>query len=256
MALCGTRDSKRPLTDPHKLMDRKDWQNRGAGHRQRMREKFMDHGLSVFTDDEILEMLFSFGTPRQDCKERARETRRHFGSLAAALEASPDELQQIRGVGPNNIFALRFIHEVARKFLQTRLKGRTYITAADDLVDYLSHACSFLDREVFVVTFLDTKHGIIEVEQLFEGTLSASVVYTREVMKKALEHNAAALVLAHNHPSGFTEPSPEDRAITRKLYLAAQTLDINVLDHIIIGKQGSFFSFADQGIMDQIRNEL
>ncbi len=236
-------------------MDRKAWQKKGAGHRQRMREKFMEYGLSVFTDDEILEMLYSFGTPRQDCKERARETKRHFGSLAAALEASPEELQEIAGVGPNNIFALRFIHEVARKFLQTRLRGRTYIKAAGDLVDYLSHAFSFHDREVFVAAFLDTKHGIIEVEQLFEGTLSASVVYTREVMKKALEYNAAALVFAHNHPSGFTDPSPEDRAITNKLFRAALVLDINVLDHIIVGKQGDFFSFADQGIMSEIRNE-
>jgi len=236
-------------------MHKNDWQKKGAGHRQRMRDKFLEHGLSAFTDDEILEMLYSFGTPRQDCKERARETRRRFGSLAAALEASPEELQAIQGVGPNNIFALRFIHEVARKFLHTRLRGRSYIKAASDLVDYLSHAFSFHDREVFVVAFLDTRHGIMEVEQLFEGTLSASVVYTREVMKRALEHNAAALVFAHNHPSGFTEPSPEDRAITGKLYLAARILDINVLDHIIIGKEGKFFSFADQGIMDEIRNE-
>ncbi len=236
-------------------MDKKGWQKKGAGHRQRMRDKFMEQGLSAFTDDEILEMLFSFGTPREDCKERAKETRKHFGSLAAALEASSLELQQIRGVGPSNIFALKFIHEVARKFLKTRLKGKTYIQAAGDLVDYLAHAFSFHRREVFVVTFLDTRHGIIAVEQLFQGTLSASVVYPREVMVKALQHNAAALVFAHNHPSGFTEPSPEDRAITRKLYLAARTLDINVLDHIIIGKEGNFFSFADQGIMDEIRNE-
>lgn len=226
-----------------------------VGHRQRMRDKFMEYGLSVFTDDEILEMLYGFGTPRQDCKERARETRRHFGSLASALEALPAELQQIRGVGPNNIFALKFIHEVARKFLRTRLRGRTYIKAAGDLVDYLAHAFSFHEREVFTVTFLDTRHGIIEVEPLFEGTLSASAVYPREVIKKALMHNAAALVFAHNHPSGFTDPSPEDRAITRRLYIAARTMDINVLDHIIIGCGGDYFSFADQGIIDKIRDE-
>ncbi len=234
-------------------MDKRQWQKRGAGHRQRMRDRFMEYGLSAFTDEEILEMLFSFGTPRQDCKERARETQRHFGSLAAALEASPEELQQVRGVGPNNIFALKFIHEVARKFLRTRLRGRTYIRAACDLVDYLSHAFSMHDREVFSVIFLDTRNGIIEVEPMFHGTLSSSVVYTREVMKRALELNAAALVFAHNHPSGFVEPSADDRAITRKLYLAARVLDINVLDHIIIGRQGEFFSFADQGIMEEIR---
>lgn len=229
--------------------------SRVAGHRQRMRDKFMEHGLSVFTDDEILEMLYGFGTPRQDCKERARETRRHFGSLASALEASPHELQRIRGVGPSNIFALKFIHEVARKFLRTRLRGRKYITAAGDLVDYLSHAFSFHDREVFAVTFLDSRHGIIDVESLFEGTLSASAVYPREVIKKALMHNAAALVFAHNHPSGFTDPSPQDRKITRRLYLAARTMDINVLDHIIIGRGGDYFSFADQGIINDIRDE-
>ncbi len=221
-----------------------------------MRDRFMEYGLAAFTDEDILEMLFSFGTPRQDCKERARETRRRFGSLAAALEASPEELQQVRGVGPNNIFALKFIHEVARKFLQTRLKGRTYINAAGDLVDYLMHAFSLHHREVFTVTFLDTRNGIIEVESLFQGTLSCSVVYPREVMKRALELNAAALVFAHNHPSGFIAPSLEDKAITRKLYLAARVLDINVLDHIIIGKQGEFFSFADEGLMEEMRRDV
>ena len=236
-------------------MQKAQWQKKGAGHRQRMRDRFMKHGLSAFTDDEILEMLYSFGTPRQDCKERARQTLKHFGSLAAALEAPSDALQQIRGVGPNNIFALKFIHQVARKFLKARLKGKIYIQAASDLVDYLKHAFYMHDREVFVVTFLDIKHGIIEVEQLFEGTLAASAVYPREVMKRALELNAAALVFAHNHPSGFTEPSYEDMAITKKLFLAARLLDIHVLDHIIIGKGGQFLSFADQGIMDRIRDE-
>ena len=236
-------------------MEKTDWQKKGAGHRQRMRERFMEYGLDAFTDDEILEMLFSFGTPRQDCKERARSTRTHFGSLAAALEATPEELRKIKGVGPNNIFALKFIHEVARKFLKTRLTGRHYIKAASDLVDYLHHAYSFHDREVFVVTFLDARHGIIAVEPLFEGTLTASVIYPREVMKKAIELGAAAMVLAHNHPSGLTDPSEADRSVTKKIFLAGRTLDITVLDHIIIGGPGNFFSFAESGLMHQIDRE-
>ncbi len=235
-------------------MDKEQWQKRGAGHRQRMRDRFMEYGLSSFTDDEILEMLFSFGTPRQDCKQRARDTLREFGTLAAALEAPAHDLLQIKGVGPNNIFALKFIHEVARKFLHSRLKGKTYIHAASDLVEYLQHALSMEHKEVFVVTFLDTKHGIIDVEQLFEGTISASAVYPREVMKRALELNAAALVFAHNHPSGIPDPSMEDRAITKKLFSAAQVLDINVLDHIIIGKEGRYLSFAEEGIMEGIKS--
>ena len=236
-------------------MDVQDWQKRSAGHRQRLRDKFLEHGLSVFADDEILELLLSLGTPRQDCKDRARAALTHFGSFSAVLEASISELRKIPGIGPKNAFAIRFIHEVARKFLKTRLEGRTYVKAASDVVNYLCHSLSHRMREVFVVVFLDAKHAVITVEELFEGTLTTSVIYPREVIKKSLYYHAAVLVLAHNHPSGNIRPSAADQAITRRLYLAARLVDIEVLDHIIIGQAGSYFSFADEGLMHELKKE-
>ncbi len=237
-------------------MKKEAWQKKLAGHRQRLRERFLEYGLSSFTDDEILELLLSLGTPRQDCKERARAARKHFGSLAAVLEAPDRELLKIRGIGPNNIFALKFIHEVARKFLRCRLEGKNYIKAASDMAEYLWHSLSFKDKEVFVVAFLDAAHGIIKIEELFKGTLTASVVYPREVIKKALDYQAAALIFAHNHPSGSIEPSRADHAVTKRLFLGARLLDIQVLDHIIIGGPGSYLSFAEEGWIEEMGREV
>lgn len=236
------------------MMDHKTWQKKVRGHRQRLRDRFLKYGLSSFTEYEILELLLSFGTPRQDCRERAKAALRHFGSLAAVLEAPISELQVIRGIGPYNAFAVRFIHEIARKFLKHRVEGRKYIRASSDVVDYLCHSLSLQKREIFVVVFLDASHHIIAVEELFKGTLNSSAVYPREVIKRALDCSAAAMVFAHNHPSGNTNPSAADKALTRRLYLAARLMDMEVLDHIIIGGTDRFFSFSDEGIMAAIKN--
>ncbi len=230
-------------------------QNRGAGHRQRLRDRFLEYGLSAFTDDEILELLLSFGTPRQDCKERARAALKRFGSLSGVLEASLDALQEVPGIGAKNAFAIKFIHEVARKFLRERVEGRPLVRVARDVVDYLWHSLSFRNREVFVVVFLDARHCILTVEEMFQGTINYSAVYPREVIRKALELHAAAMVLAHNHPSGDARPSGQDRKITSRLYQAARLLDMEVLDHIVVGRLGEYFSFEEKGLMSLIRRE-
>ncbi len=224
-----------------------------AGHRQRLRDRFLEHGLASFTDSEILELLLSFGTPRQDCKLRAREALEHFGSFSGVLEAPLSRLQEVRGIGPKNAFAIKFIHEVARKFLKERVKGRPLVKAAGDVVDYLWHSLSFEHKEIFVVVFLDARNGIITVEEMFQGTLNCSAVYPREVMKRALDLHAASMIFAHNHPSGAIEPSDHDKRITLRLYRAARLFDMNVLDHIIIGRLGDYYSFEEQGLMASLR---
>ncbi len=236
-------------------MKKEDWQSRGQGHRQRLREKYLQQSIAVLTDEEIIELLLSFGTPRQDCKLQAREALRRFGSLAGVLEADAKALKEIDGIGPKNAFAVRFVHDVARKFLKERPLGKNYLHSAQEAVDYLWHALSNLDREVFVCIFLDNQHGLIAIEELFRGTINASAVYAREVIKKALQHGAAALVFAHNHPSGITTPSSADRTITKRLLLAAKLMEITVLDHIIVGSRGAYYSFAEQGDMEAIQNE-
>jgi len=238
----------------NKKIEKGDWQARGRGHRQRLREKYLQYSISALTDEEIVELLLSFGTPRQDCKLQAREALRRFGSLAGVLEADSKALEEIDGIGPKNAFAVRFVHDVARKFLKQRPLGKNYVHSAQEVVEYLWHRLSGLDREVFVCIFLDNQHGVLGIEELFHGTLNSSAVYAREVIKKALQYGAAALVFAHNHPSGVTTPSNADRTVTKKLLLAARLLEIDVLDHIIVGSRGSYYSFAEHGEMEVIKN--
>ncbi len=233
-----------------------DFRRRVAGHRERLRKKFLEYGLESFSDEEVLEMLLIFGTPRRDCKPMARAALKHFGSLAAVLEAPMEELLQISGIGPRNALAIKFVHEVARRFLAQRVKGRPFTTLASsqEVYEYLAHSMIPLKKEIFKTIFLDARHHIIAVEDLFHGTVNESVVYPREVMERALKHHASALILVHNHPSGDPQPSPADVEVTRRLFLAAKVLDLHLLDHLILAKKG-YFSFADEGLISQIETE-
>ncbi len=237
-------------------MGEKEWRKRVSGHRQRLREKFLENGISAFNDVEILEMLFGFGTPRQDCKERARAALKRFGSLTRVLEAQADQLCRIPGVGPNNAFAVLFVHQVARTFLKRRLEERVVVKGALDLVEYLWHRLGSMRREVFLAVYLDSANGVIKLDELFAGTINATAVYPREVMAKALECNAASMIFAHNHPSGRVRPSRADFDITARLVAAARLLDMRVLDHIIIGGPGSYYSFAEEGVMEEAAGSL
>ncbi len=222
------------------------------GHRQRLRNRFLEYGLDSFTDEEIVEMLLALGTPRKDCKKQARELCSRFGSLALVLEADIDELRKTRDIGPNNAFAVKFIHEVARRFLKQRLKERQQVHSAADMVDYLCHSLSFRDREIFITAFLDAANAVIDIEEVFAGTADKAAVYPREIMRKALLKNATGLIFAHNHPSGSLKPSMADREITSQLVSAAKVLGIRVLDHIIVGGPSDYFSFAENGLMPPV----
>ncbi len=220
-----------------------------SGHRDRLREKFLKAGLAGFLDYEIVEMLLAVGTPRRNCKATAREALKEFRTFRGVLEASPQELQKIPGIGPRNLFGIKLIHEVARRYLKDRMMNRPVCHSSQEVFDYLYHALRDLKREQFKVIFLDAKNQIIEEKTLFEGTVDSSAVYPREVIKDALRYEASALIFAHNHPSGDPEPSLCDKEITRDLVFAARVIQIKVLDHIIIGNN-RYFSFADQGLID------
>lgn len=236
-------------------MDKNDWQNKGAGHRQRLRDRFLERGLEGFTDAEVVELLLTLGTPRKDCKETARAALERFGSLAAVLGASQAELAQIKGLGPKNGFALSFVQAVSRRYLAQRLTGKDYLRSSREVGDYLVHAMRGLKREVFMVILLDARYGIIDSRIVAEGTLTANTIYPREIVKLALDHHAAALVIAHNHPSGSLAPSAEDRKLTRNLFLACAFVNIRLLDHLIVGAAEQPFSFADHGLMEEIRKQ-
>lgn len=236
-------------------MDKKTWQKKGVGHRQRLRDKFLELGIESLSDSEIIELLLTFGTPRSDCKDSARAALQEFGSLPAVLDAHPEQLQKIKGIGPKNIFALQFIQGVARRYLRQRIRGRTYVSSSRDVADYLVHAMRSLQHEVFMVVYLDATHAVIDSEIVSEGTVTVNTVYPREVVKAALACNASGLVIAHNHPSGSLQPSPQDEQLTRTLLLICSFMHITLLDHLIIGEGDKPYSFADHGLMASLRDE-
>jgi DNA repair protein RadC len=229
--------------------------NRNAGHRQRLREKFHDRGIESLTDSEVLELLLTLGTPRRDCKDIARAALKEFGSLPKVLEAPPRELLKIKGIGEINSFALTFIQSVSRRFLKERLQDKNYLRSSGEVADYLVHSMRELKKEVFTVIFLDASHSIITTKTIAEGTLTTNTIYPRELVKLAIEHHAAALVIAHNHPSGSLDPSGDDIRLTRHLFAACRLVNINLLDHLIVGSTETPYSFADHGLMNEIRQE-
>jgi len=229
--------------------------HKGAGHRGRLRERFLAGGLDGFHDYEVIELLLTLVTPRKDCKESAKAALQQFGSLQAVMEASPDSLVRVPGIGPRNQLGIRLVKAVADRYLKKKIIGRTILNNSRELFDFLYHSMRDKSRECFKAVFLDAKNRVIEVQTLFRGTLTASAVYPREVVKAALEKHAAAIIFAHNHPSGEPEPSPEDLAITRQLVFACRVIGATVHEHLIIG-DNRYYSFADQGHIMRMNREF
>lgn len=226
-----------------------------VGHRKRLRERFIKSGLSGFADYEVVELLLSLGTPRKDCKPQAKEAIKRFKTLRGVLSASPQELQQIDGIGSHSAFGIKLVQEVAREFLKEEIVDKPSIQSSREIYDYLCHSMRDLKKEVFKVLYLTSQNQIIDTADLFEGTVDHSPVSLREVMEQALAHNAASLIFAHNHPSGNCEPSQSDKELTRDLVFAGCMMQLSVLDHIIIGNN-KYFSFAGEGLIDQYEKDF
>ncbi len=218
------------------------------GHRQRLRDKFLNSSLEGFHDYEIIELLLTLGTPRKDCKQSAKEALMKFGTLKAVLEADAVDLKTVRGIGDKNVFGLKIAQAVARRYLADRVVDKDFIRSSKEVLEYLQHNLRDKNREVFMVIYLNGRNQIIKMEEVFEGTLSTSAVYPREVVKRALDNEAAALVFVHNHPSGNPNPSKEDLTITNKLKEASQSIDVVVHDHLI-SAVNEVYSFADHGLI-------
>jgi DNA repair protein RadC len=229
--------------------------HKGAGHRKRLRERFFSGGLAGFHDYEVIELLLTLNTPMKDCKDAAKALLKEFKSFQAVLEADVEELSRVPGVGPVNSLGIRLVKAVADRYLETKVVERDVVNNPDELVDYLNHTIGFKGREHFVGVFLDAKNRVLASEILFSGTLSASAVYPREVVIKALQHQSAAMIFAHNHPSGDVTPSASDKDITRKLVFALGMVGITVHEHLIVGSQG-VYSFAAQGLMARFQKEF
>ncbi|MDY6970869.1 MAG: DNA repair protein RadC [Thermodesulfobacteriota bacterium] len=235
-------------------MDKEDWQKRGKGHRERLRKRFLEGGLERFSDEEVVEFLLTLGTPRGDLKLPAREAMKKFGSLSGVLSGPIEELTKIEGIGSKNALYLKLVHQVAGRYLKDTVDRKAFFGSSKAVFDYLFHSMRDLKREIFKVLFLNRKNELVVDQDVFLGTLTGSAVYPREIMTLALDHRAAGLVFVHNHPSGDPTPSADDQVLTRDLIWAARLLSIQVLDHIIIGRN-TYYSFADQGVIKRFVNE-
>ena len=229
--------------------------HKGEGHRKRLREKFLQSGLQGFHDYEVIELLLSLNTPRKDCKQSAKQLLKQFKTFQAVFEASHESLCEIKGVGPTNSFGIRLIKEVADRYLETRIISKDVVRNPKDLMEYLNQTIGHKTKEVFVGIFLDAKNRLLTSRILFTGTLTTSSVYPREVIISALQHNAAAMIFAHNHPSGDVEPSNSDVKITKNLLFALKYVGIILHEHMIIGNEG-FYSFAAQGLISKFNKEF
>ncbi len=224
-------------------------------HRKRLRKRFNTDGLSGFLDYEVIELLLTLVREQRDCKTEGKEAIKRFGSVRGVLDASPSALRQVHGIGDMSVFVVKLARALAERYYGERMRdSEAPLGNSQAVVDYLEVAMGALERETFRVVYLDAQHRPKAVETLFEGTLTSSVVYPREIFRKALEHNSDSVILAHNHPSGCIEPSEHDRQITCDLMLAASFLDVRVLDHIIVGAN-SHFSFADRGLIREYRKQ-
>ncbi|MCJ2378109.1 DNA repair protein RadC [Vibrio sp. ZSDZ34] len=210
------------------------------------REKLLHRGAESLSDAELLAIFLRTGTPGMNVIALADMLIKDFGSLRALFMASQAQFCQHKGLGVAKYVQLQAVLEMSSRYLSERLQRGDSLTSPMLTKHYLMTMLRDRHREAFYVLFLDSQHRVIQDEVLFEGTIDAASVYPREVVKRALHYNAAALILAHNHPSGIAEPSQADRRITRRLQEALNLVDMNVLDHFVVG-DGEVVSFAERG---------
>jgi DNA repair protein RadC len=208
------------------------------GHRERLRERFVQGGADAFPDYELLELLLFRAIRRGDTKPLAKALIARFGSFAEVISAQPERLREVPGVGEAVATELKIVQAAAVRLAKGEVRNRPVLGSWNAIIDYCRSAMAFEEREQFRLLFLDKKNQLIKDEVQQEGTVDHTPVYTREVMKRALELAASAIILVHNHPSGDPTPSMADVDMTKKIVSAADKLGILVHDHIIIGRKG------------------
>ncbi len=241
-ATIGDADEATPLPLPEKLP------SYIADHRKRLRERFMSGGAAALPDYEMLELVLFRAIPRQDVKPLARLLLDTFGDFNRVISAPGQRLMQVKGVGETVVQELKIVEAAAQRLMRARVMQRPILSSWDALLDYCHTAMAHRETEQFRILFLDRKNVLIADEEQARGTVDHVPVYPREVVKRALELNASALILVHNHPSGDPTPSEADIAMTMQIRDAAEVLGIVIHDHLIIGK-GRELSFRAQGYL-------
>jgi len=213
---------------------------------ERPREKLLAQGATVLSDAELLAIFLRTGLPGVTAIDLARELLAHFGGLGPLLGADQQAFCSAKGLGPAKFCQVQATLELTTRYLQEQLLSNPIFTSPSQVKDYLAVQMRDYQREVFVVLLLDARHQLLEYRELFQGTINGATVHPREVVKLALIKNAAAVIVAHNHPSGNAEPSKSDIGITRRLKTALQLMEIRLLDHFVVGRC-EVVSLADRG---------
>ena len=220
------------------------------GHRKRLRDRFLKSGFAGMADHEVVEILLTLAIPRKDVKERAKTLLTRFGNLKGVLDAPVEELRAIHGIGSVAPTAFRIIREAANLYLQQKAESETSLAFPEMLYEFWRSRLGGLKDEVFEVAYLDSGYRLLRdgVERLEEGTIDRATVYPRRVMEAALRKGVAAIALAHNHPNGNVQPSEQDKLLTRALVLAAEAVQVKIVDHLIVSAD-EVFSFRKAGML-------
>ncbi|HVY54499.1 MAG TPA: DNA repair protein RadC [Thermodesulfobacteriota bacterium] len=217
-------------------------------HRQRLRERFRKTGADGMHDYELLELLLTFSIPRRDVKPVAKKLISEFGGLPGVLDADQKKLEELSGVGSMSSTLIHLVKEMYSTYLAEKMKKGDLLSSPESVLKFVRVSLSGMMNEAFMVIYVNVKNEVIDHSLLHEGTVDNVAVYPRRIIESALSRNSAGIILVHNHPSGNPRPSPEDRALTNEIVDAAKTLDIRVLDHIIVGKDG-YFSFMENDLL-------
>ena len=216
----------------------KQMKHSGSGHRARLRGRLLDGGSEALADYEVLEYLLFASIRQSDTKPIAKSLLARFGSLAGVLNADPAALRQVDGVGETSAAALKIVAVAARRMAKSEMKGRPVLGSWQSLLDYLSIDMAHLTVERVRVLYLDTRNRLIDDHHVGDGSIDEAAIHPREVIRRAMDVGASALILVHNHPSGNPEPSSADIQITRKIAEAGRLLGVTVHDHVIVSREG------------------
>ncbi len=215
---------------------------------ERPREKLIELGAEALSDAELLAIFLRVGVTGKSAVDLARDLLNQFGSLNGIFAATEHELSQVHGIGSSKYVQLQAIFEMSRRALNEQLQSRDVLSSPQAVRDYLVLKLGSLKKEVFLVLFLDTQNRLLATEEMFSGSLKETSVYPREVLKRALHHNAASVIFAHNHPSGIAQQSQADELITKQLKQALDLVDVRVLDHFIVAGNNTL-SFSERGLL-------
>ncbi|RXT57156.1 hypothetical protein B6S44_01560 [Bosea sp. Tri-44] len=218
------------------------------GHRDRLRQRFLDGGDAALPDYELLELLLFRSIPQRDVKPLAKQLIQHFGSFAEVIGAPLSRLTEVKGIGESVALDLKIVEAALKRTMKGQVAKKPVLSSWSSVIDYCRLAMAFAEREQFRILFLDKKNALIADEVQQTGTVDHTPVYPREVMRRALELSATALILVHNHPSGDPTPSGADMRMTRELVDIAKPLGITIHDHIIVGRDGHA-SFKGLGLI-------